>query len=176
MFKVPRPPPKEQKASGMGQVAEFELTRWKELLEGLKPLGENDHPACLCASPDETRVYYTNEGKDYLITNGQTAELHLTNAATMTNAQVSSKEPAPIASDVTPSDSDIQYGIDVIQKQIAAMSARDLDTLILVYGDTVDYLNEGKVGRDVVRRELQEYFDKWPVVPPMCLRRLALAK
>jgi hypothetical protein len=169
MFQVPRPPPKERKASGTGQVAEFaaefELTRWKELLEGLKPLGENDHPACLCASPDETRVYYTNEGKDYLITNGQTAELHLTKAATMTNAQVSSKEPAPVATDVTPpSDSDIQYGIDVIQKQIAAMSARDLDTLLSVYGDTVDYLDEGKVGRDVVRRELQEYFDKWPIV------------
>ncbi|PYL06467.1 MAG: hypothetical protein DME33_13590 [Verrucomicrobia bacterium] len=165
MFQVPRPPPKEQKASGMGQVAAFELTRWKELLEGLKPLGENDDLACLCASPDETRVYYTNEGKDYLITNGQTAELHVTKAATITNAQVSSTEPAPIASDVTPpSDSDIQYGIDVIQKQIAAMSARDLDTLISVYGDTVDYLDAGKVSRDVVRRELQEYFDKWPVV------------
>ena len=165
MFQVPRSPPKEQRASGMGQVAQFELTRWKELLEGLKPLGENDHPACLCASPDETRVYYTNEGKDYLITNGQTAELHLTKAATMTTAQVSSKEPPPIATDVTPpSDADIQYGIDVVQKQVAAMSARDLDTLISVYGDIVDYLDEGKVGRDVVRRELQEYFDKWPVV------------
>ena len=165
LFQVPRRPPKEQKASGMGQVAEFELARWKELLTGLKPLGENDHPACLCASPDETRVYYTNEGKDYLITNGQTAELHLTKATTITNAQVSSKEPAPVATDVTPpSDSDIQYGIDVIEKQIAAMSARDLDTLISVYGDAVDYLDEGKVSRDVVRRELQEYFDKWPVV------------
>src|SRR5205823_5338307 len=93
---------KNKKPSGIGQVAEFELTRWKELLGGLKPLGENDHPACLCASPDESRVYYTNEGKDYLITNGQTAELHLTKAATMTNAQVSSKEPAPVATDVTP--------------------------------------------------------------------------
>ena len=164
MFQVPRHSPKEQKASGMGQVAQFELTRWKELLEGLKPLGENDHPACLCASPDETRVYYTNEGKDYLITNGQARELHLTEAPT-TNAQVGSTEPAPVATDVTPpSDSDIEYGIDVVQKQIAAMSARDLDTLISVYGDTVDYLDEGKVGRDVVRRELQEYFDKWPVV------------
>jgi hypothetical protein len=76
MFRVPRPPVKEQKASGMGQIAEFELTRYKELLEGLKPLAENDRPACLCASPDETRVYYTNEDKDYLITNDQTAELH----------------------------------------------------------------------------------------------------
>src|SRR5207245_10340072 len=58
MFQVPRPPPKEQKTSGIGQVAEFELTRWKELLERLKPLGENDRPACLCAWPDEARVYY----------------------------------------------------------------------------------------------------------------------
>jgi hypothetical protein len=165
MFLVPRRPPKEQKTSGIGQVAEFELTRWKELLEGLKPLGENDHPACLCASPDETRVYYTNEGKDYLITNGQTAELHLTKAATMTNAQVSSKEPAPVATDVTPpSDADIQYGIDVVQKQIAAMSARDVDTLVSLYGDNVDYLDKGNVSSDVVRKELQAYFDKWPVV------------
>ncbi|HMF79888.1 MAG TPA: nuclear transport factor 2 family protein [Candidatus Acidoferrum sp.] len=165
MFQVPRPPPKEQKASGIGQVAEFELTRWKELLEGLKPLGENDHPACLCASPDETRVCYTNEGKDYLITNGQTAELHLTKAAATANAQVSSTEPAPVATDVTPpSDTDIQYGIDVVQKQIAAMSARDVDTLVSLYGDNVDYLDKGNVSSDVVRKELQAYFDKWPVV------------
>jgi len=123
MFQVPRPPPKEQKASGMGQIAEFELTRWKELLEALKPLGENDRPACLCASPDETRVYHTKDDKDYLITNGQIAELHLTKAAATANAQVSSTEPAAIATDVTPpSDTDIQYGIDVVQKQIAAMS------------------------------------------------------
>jgi hypothetical protein len=47
----------------MGQVAEFELTRWKELLEGLKPLGENDHPACLCGSPDETRLLLLFAGK-----------------------------------------------------------------------------------------------------------------
>src|SRR4029453_14079875 len=93
---VPRPPPKEQKTSGMGQLAEFELTRYKELLEGLKPLGENDHPACLCASPDETRVYYTSEDKDYLITNGQTAELHLTRTTTTSSAQVSSTEPGPL--------------------------------------------------------------------------------
>ena len=165
MFQVPRPPVKEQKVSGMAQIAELELGRYKELLEGLKPLGENGHPACLCASPDETRVYYTNEGKDYLITNGQTAELHLTKAATMTNAQVSSEEPAPVATDVTPpSDTDVQYGIDVVQKQIAAMSGRDLDTLMSLYGDNVDYLDKGKVNSEVVRKELQAYFDKWPVV------------
>jgi hypothetical protein len=165
MFQVPRPPVKEHNVSGLGQLAEFELTRYKELLDGLKPLGENDQSACLCASPDETRVYYTNEGKDYLITNGQTAELHLTKAATMTNAQVSSEEPAPVATDVTPpSESDIQYGIDVVQKQVAAMSARDVDTLVSLYGDNVDYLDKGNVSSDVVRKELQAYFDKWPVV------------
>ena len=164
MFQVPRSSPKEQKASDMGQIAEFELARWKELLEGVKPLGENDHFACLCASPDETRVYYTNNGKDYLITNGQTAELHLTKASMIT-AQVSSKEPAPVATDVTPpSDIDIEYGIDVIQKQIAAMSARDFETLVLLYGDNVDYLDKGHVSREVVRKELQAYFAKWPVV------------
>ena len=164
MFQVPRPPVKEHNVSGLGQLAEFELTRYKELLDGLKPMGENDQSACLCASPDETRVYYTKEGKDYLITNGQTQELHLTEAP-MTNAQVSSTEPAPVATDVTPpSDSDIEYGIDVVQKQVAAMSARDVDTLISVYGDTVDYIDKGKVSRDVIRKELQAYFDKWPVV------------
>src|ERR1041385_1888242 len=36
MFQVPRTAVKEQKVSDMGQIAEFELTRWKELLEGLK--------------------------------------------------------------------------------------------------------------------------------------------
>jgi hypothetical protein len=86
----------------MGQIAEIELTRWKELLEGLKPLGENDRPACLCASPDETRVYYTKDDKDYLITNGQIAELHFTKAAATANTQVSSTGPAPVATDVTP--------------------------------------------------------------------------
>ena len=164
MFQVPRRSPKEQKVSGMGQVAEFEFARWKELLEGLKPLGENDDPASLCASPDETRVYYTREGKDYLITNGQTVELHLTKA-TMTTAQVSSKEVAPVATIVTPpSDMDIEYGIDVIQRQIAAMSARDLETLVSLYGDTVDYLDKGTVSREVVGKELQAYFAKWPIV------------
>ena len=165
MFRVPRPPVKEQKVSGMGQLAEFELTRYKELLEGLKPLGENDRPACLCASPDETRVYYTNEDKDYLITNGQTLELHLTRTTTTSSAQVSSTEPGPVATDVTPpSDTDIQYGIDVVQQQVAAMSARDLDTLMSLYGDNVDYLDKGKVNSDVVRKELQAYFDKWPAI------------
>ncbi len=33
-----------------------------------------------------------------------------------------------------------------------------------LYGDGVDYLDKGNVSRDVVRRELQEYFDRWPVV------------
>jgi len=76
----------------------------------------------------------------------------------MTNAQVSSKEPAPVATDVTPpSETDIQYGIDVVQKQGAAMSARDVDTLVSLYGDNVDYLDKGNVSSDVVRKELQAY-------------------
>src|SRR5207245_5355555 len=155
----------EQNNSGIDEVTEIELNRCKELLEGLKPLGENDHPAFLCASPDETRVYYTNEGKDYLITNGQTAELHLTKAATMTNAQVSSKEPAAIATDVTPpSETDIQYGIDVVQKQVAAMSARDVDTLVSLYGDNVDYLDKGNISSDVVITALPDFLDKWTVI------------
>ena len=44
------------------------------------------------------------------------------------------------------------------------MSARDLDTLMSLYGDKVDYLDKGKVNSDVVRKELQAYFDKWPAI------------
>jgi hypothetical protein len=77
LLQVPRPPPKTESVSGMGEMAVKELGRYKEILQGLKSLGENNRPACLCASPDESRVYFTNEGKDYLITNGQTQELHL---------------------------------------------------------------------------------------------------
>lgn len=34
-------------------------------------------PADLCASPDESRVFYVNEDKGYLIADGKTQELHL---------------------------------------------------------------------------------------------------
>lgn len=44
------------------------------------------------------------------------------------------------------------------------MSARDVDTLMSLYADNVDYLDKGKVNSDVVRKELQAYFDKWPVI------------
>jgi hypothetical protein len=79
LLQLARPPrpTKHQTVSSMADLALKELARQKEVLQGVKSLGEDNQPACLCASPDESRVYYTNERKDYLITNGQTQELHL---------------------------------------------------------------------------------------------------
>jgi hypothetical protein len=67
MLQLPRPPKKTgtETVSSMAEVAVKELGRFKETLQGLKSLGDNDHPANLCASLDESRVYYTNEDKDY---------------------------------------------------------------------------------------------------------------
>lgn len=58
------------------------ITMYKAALDSAKILLENSHPMCLCASPDESRVYYTthteaNQNEDWLITNGQAQQLHL---------------------------------------------------------------------------------------------------
>ena len=49
-----------------------------------KVLLDNAGPLSLCASPDETRVYYNRhtdagQDEDWLITNGQPEQLHLQN-------------------------------------------------------------------------------------------------
>lgn len=53
------------------------LPMYENTLHSVKILGENNRSANLCVSPDETRVYYSNEDHDWLITNGRPEELHL---------------------------------------------------------------------------------------------------
>jgi hypothetical protein len=78
MLKVPRVANPERKVDGMAQIAELKLGDYKRILEGCKPLRENNRPANLCASPDETKVYYEHEGQSFLVTGGETRELDLT--------------------------------------------------------------------------------------------------
>ena len=77
MLRLPRPLQKSetQPVSGMGEIAIKEIERYKGISQGLKYLGESNRPASHCASPDESCVYYTYEGKDFVITNRQTKEL-----------------------------------------------------------------------------------------------------
>jgi hypothetical protein len=77
MLQVPRLPPEETQVSGMAQVGELKLRDYRRILEGFKPLGENDHEATLCASPDETKVFYVRDRKEFLVSGGETKELHL---------------------------------------------------------------------------------------------------
>jgi hypothetical protein len=44
-----------------------------------------------------------------------------------------------------------------------AMSAQDMETLLSLYGDNVDYLNKGVVSNERIRNDLQQYFDRFPV-------------
>jgi len=43
------------------------------------------------------------------------------------------------------------------------MSAQDMETLMSLYGDNVDYLDKGLVNNDAIRNDLQQYFDRFPV-------------
>lgn len=73
LLQLLRPPSRaeEQKAVGVWAIPVLELARDKELLQGLKSLSQADRPESLCAAPDGARVYYTVNGKDYLVTNGK---------------------------------------------------------------------------------------------------------
>ncbi len=170
LLQLPRPPKAgEQAASSMGETAVNELNRYKELLQGLKSLGNADRPAYLCASPDESRVYYTNDDKDYLITNGQTQELHLrttTSApppATVPNQTAPAGSPAASAANSATTGRAFtqEEGSAFAETEINAVSSRDLDALVSFYADHVDYLDKGLVSRDVVRHDFQQYFTRW---------------
>jgi len=43
------------------------------------------------------------------------------------------------------------------------MSTQNIDALISFYADKVDLLDEGLVSKETVRKNLQQYFDRWPV-------------
>lgn len=53
------------------------LSMYKTALQSVKILGGNAHATNLCVSADETRAYYSDGDKDWLITDGQPQELHL---------------------------------------------------------------------------------------------------
>jgi hypothetical protein len=50
-----------------------------------------------------------------------------------------------------------------VERQMQAMSAQDMETLVSLYGDNVDYLDKGVVSNDAIRNDLQQYFDRFPV-------------
>ena len=76
------------------------LPMYKGVLESVKVLGSNPHPTNLCASPDETRVYYTNynetanRDEDWLITNGQAQQLQLRSDVTGPPQPVPANQPS----------------------------------------------------------------------------------
>ena len=124
----------------MPEIAVKELGRYKEILQGLKSLGENNHPAYLCASLDESRVYYVDDGehKEYLITNGQPQELHLRTvdqtgpAATATSAGANVGQPPNGTNMTAPLTNDTASAL--AEREIQAISARDIDALNLDKG------------------------------------------
>jgi hypothetical protein len=50
-----------------------------------------------------------------------------------------------------------------VERQMQAMSAQDMETLVSLYGDNADYLDKGVVSNDAIRNDLQQYFDRFPV-------------
>jgi WD40 repeat protein len=50
----------------------------------------------------------------------------------------------------------------VAETTVKAMSGGDIESLVSLYGERVDYLDKGAIGTDVVRREFQQYFNRWP--------------
>lgn len=56
---------------------EHRLALYKGALQSLKILNQNDRQANFCVSPDETRLYYFQDDKHWLVTNGKSQELLL---------------------------------------------------------------------------------------------------
>jgi len=54
------------------------LRVYQRSLSSLKILGEDSHAGQIAVSPDERKVYYVMHGKNWLVSNGKTEELHLT--------------------------------------------------------------------------------------------------
>jgi len=54
------------------------LPVYQRSLSSLKILGEDSHAGQIAVSPDERKVYYVMHGKNWLVSNGKTEELHLT--------------------------------------------------------------------------------------------------
>jgi hypothetical protein len=152
------PPParnaEAEKYSRMGQVA-------------VKNLGDTEHEILLGASPDGSRVYYTNDDGEYFVTNGRTQKLQLresrqnpdTGASTSVGANSTEAKAEPPSSATIPSD----VIAAVAEREIDAISTQNIDTLVSFYADKVDLLDKGMVSKNIVRNNLQQYFDRWPI-------------
>ena len=58
----------------------------------------------------------------------------------------------------------VEHAINnTIQSLIAAVSSRDIQQVMSLYTETVDYHEKGRVSRDVVRGDFEEYFSRWPI-------------
>jgi hypothetical protein len=82
LAQVPRPASKRVKESINEFNTHFDLAErlsvYRHVFDSAKVLTEETREPChLCASADESRVYYTFSGKHWLITNGKLQELHL---------------------------------------------------------------------------------------------------
>lgn len=49
-----------------------------------------------------------------------------------------------------------------VEKTVGGMSSGDINSLVALYGERVDYLDKGAINADAVRNEFQQYFDRWP--------------
>jgi len=132
----------------------------------VKKLGDTEYPVLLGASPDGSRVYYKNDDGEYLVTNGRTQKLQLretnqnvdTGTSTSVGANSAETKAEPPSSATRPS----AVLAAVAEREIDAISSQNIDTLVSFYADKVDLLDKGMVGKETVRNNLQEYFDRWP--------------
>jgi ketosteroid isomerase-like protein len=51
----------------------------------------------------------------------------------------------------------------MVNTHIIASSRGDIASLISLYADQVDFLNEGLKSRNVIEREMHDYFARWPI-------------
>ena len=61
------------------------------------------------------------------------------------------------------SDAEFQAIQKVVATELRATSSGDIEALLSVYSDKVDYFDKGVVGRDVVRADSKAYSTRWPV-------------
>ena len=156
LLKLP-PPAKDAKAE----------THSRNRQLAVKNLGDTDRQILLGASRDGSRVYYTNDDREYLVTNGRTEKLQLRESAQKTHSASSQPDVANSvkAKAEPPSSPTISSEAiaAVAQREIDAISTQNIDTLVSFYADEVDLLDEGMVSRKTVRNNLQQYFDRWSV-------------
>jgi hypothetical protein len=133
----------------------------------VKNLGDTDRQILLGASRDGSRVYYTNDDREYLVTNGRTQKLQLRESAQKTHSASSHPDVAnSVEAKAEPPSSPMissEAIAAVAEREIDAISSQNIDTLVSFYADKVDLLDKGMVSKETVRNNLQQYFDRWPV-------------